>query len=361
MAERSEDSYMWQAIDLARQPLFAPHPNPRVGCVIVVDGQVVAEGLHRAAGTDHAEVAALKVERDFKGGTLYVTLEPCATHGRTPPCSTRILSSGISRVVIASPDPNPVNGGLGIKQLREAGIQTEVGMLADDARALNRGFFSRYERGRPWVTVKIAATLDGRVATANGESQWISGEAARADVQLLRAQASAVLTGVGTVLADDPRLNCRMDGLQRQPLRVIVDSHLRTPKTATLFTVEGDILFATGGKVESESLPTSESQSRIVSFESADGRVDCRKLLDYLSELEVNDVLVEAGPTLVGEILDAGLVDEMVIYLAPAILGDSAKAMVITSVIKRLTDRYRGKFEDVRFVGDDIRIQLLLS
>lgn len=361
MAERSEDSYMRQAIELARQPLSAPHPNPRVGCVIVVDGQVVAEGLHQKAGTDHAEVAALKAERDFRGGTMYVTLEPCATHGRTPPCSTRILSSGISRVVIASLDPNPVNGGLGIEQLRGAGIQTEVGLLADDARAINRGFFSRFERGRPWVTVKVAATLDGRVATSKGESQWITGEAARFDVQLLRAQASAVLTGVGTVLADDPRLNCRMDGIQRQPLRVIVDSHLRTPESATLFTVEGDILFATGGKVESESLHKFEEQTRIVSFGTADGRVDCRKLIDYLSEIEINDVLVEAGPTLVGELLHAGLVDEMVIYLAPAILGDSAKALVVTPAIKRLADCYRGKFEDVRLVGDDIRIQLLLS
>ena len=361
MAERSEDFYMRQAIELARQPLSAPHPNPRVGCVIVVDGQVIAEGSHQKAGTDHAEVAALKAERDFRGGTMYVTLEPCATHGRTPPCSTRILNSGISRVVIASPDPNPVNGGLGIRQLREAGIQTEVGLLADDARSINRGFFSRFERGRPWVTVKVAATLDGRVATSKGESQWITGEAARFDVQLLRAQVSAVLTGVGTVLADDPRLNCRMDGIQRQPLRVIVDSHLRTPETATLFTVEGDILFATGGKVESESLQKFEGQTRIVSFGTADGRVDCRKLIDYLSEIEINDVLVEAGPTLVGELLHAELVDEVVIYLAPAILGDSAMAMVVTPAIKRLADRYRGKFEDVRLVGDDIRIQLLLS
>ncbi len=361
MADRSEDSYMRQAIELARQPLSAPHPNPRVGCVIVVDGQVVAEGLHHEAGSDHAEVAALKAERDFRGGTMYVTLEPCATHGRTPPCSTRILSSGISRVVIASPDPNPVNGGLGIKQLREAGIQTEVGLLADDARAINRGFFSRYERDRPWVTAKIAATLDGRVAAANGESQWITGEAARFDVQLLRAQASAVLTGVGTVLADNPRLNCRLDGIQRQPLRVIVDSHLRTPETATLFAVEGDILFATAGKAESESLQKSEGQASIVSFGSSDGRVDCRKLLDYLSELEMNDVLVEAGPTLIGELLHAGLVDEMVIYLAPAVLGDSAKAMVVTPVIKQLADRCRGEFADVRLVGNDIRIQFVLD
>ena len=228
-----------------------------------------------------------------------------------------------------------------------------VQLIADfsqDTNEADRGSLQRLQP--PWMA---------ELQTSKGESQWITGEAARLDVQLLRAQASAILTGVGTVLADDPRLNCRIDGVKRQPLRVIADSHLRTPATARLFTVAGNILFATEGKVESELLQKSEGQIRIVSFGSASRRVDCRKLLDYLSELEINDVLVEAGPTLVGEFLHAGLVDEMVIYLAPAILGDSAMAMAVTPEIKHLADRYRGNFEDVRLVGDDIRIQLLLS
>ncbi len=352
---------MRRAVALAQKPISAPHPNPRVGCVIVKDGRVVAEGFHQAAGSAHAEAAALDAGQDVRGGTMFITMEPCSTHGRTPPCVERILAAAIDRVVIASPDPNPVNGGLGIQRLHEAGVETEVGLLDEEARAINRGFFSRHERARPWVVVKTAATLDGRISTASGESQWITGDAARQDVQRLRAQAAAVVSGVGTVLADDPRLNCRLDGALNQPLRVIVDSRLRTPADARLFAEDGDILFAVGEDVNPEAYRQMEGRAEIVSFGSSDGRVDCDRLFRYLAEREINEALVEAGPTLAGELLDTGLADEMIVYLAPAILGDSAVGMARLPEAKSLMDWHRGRFANIQRFGDDVRIDFALS
>ncbi len=358
MADCSDAFYMRRAIELAGRPVSAPHPNPRVGCVIVKDGRIVAEGFHRASGTAHAEIAALDAAPDVEGGTLYVTLEPCATHGRTPPCVERLLSAGIRRAVIADSDPNSVNRGLGICRLREAGIQTDVGTLAVPARALNRGFYARHQRGMPWVTAKIAATLDGRIATAKGESQWISGEAARADVQRLRAQSAAVMTGVGTVLFDNPRLSCRLDDVRVQPLRVIADSELRMPADARLFAEPGDILIAVSRDVSPQRRQIFSARASIVSFKAADGRVDCEKLLAFLAQQEINEVLVEAGPTLLGRLLQAQLIDEIVVYLAPAILGDSAMGMLRVPPIEALSDRYGGRFTDLRLIGDDVCLRM---
>ncbi len=358
MTENSDAFYMQRAIELARTPLAAPHPNPRVGCVIVNRGEVIAEGFHQAAGGPHAEVAAFNAaHREVAGSTMYITLEPCATHGRTPPCSQKIVSAAISRVVVASPDPNPVNCGLGIKQLRDLGIPTDVGVLADEAQELNRGFFCRHQQGRPWVIVKVAATLDGRIATAKGESQWITGESARKDVHNLRAQADALLTGVGTVRADNPRLNCRAAGVTRQPLRVIADSQLRTPEDAKLFDQPGEILFAVNQKVAPTTRRKFEQRASVVSFDTDNDRIDCRLLLAHLAEQQINEVLVEAGPTLVGALMEAGLVDEMVIYLAPTLLGDAATGIARMPSIENLTDQLRGEFQSIDRVGEDLRIR----
>ncbi len=357
MVESFDAFHMKRAIDLARQPVSAPHPNPRVGCVITDRQGVVSEGFHRAAGTEHAEIAALDaVNRSVKGGTMYVTMEPCATYGRTPPCVERIVNAAINRVVIADLDPNPVNGGMGVQHLRQAGLRTEVGVLAGEAREINQGFFSRHLRGRPWVVVKIAATLDGRVAAASGESQWISGEAARSDVQQFRAQADAILTGVGTVLADNPRLSCRAAGATRQPLRIVLDSRLRTPNTANLFDVPGELVFAVTEGVCSQRREDIEQRAKVLQFDTKDDRIDCEKLLTYLADQEINEVLVEAGPTLIGSLFQFDLVDELVVYLAPALLGESAIGMVSLPEVKSFAERLRGQFKSIHRVGEDMRI-----
>ncbi len=358
MTHDADVAFMRRAIEVARRPVSAPHPNPRVGCVVVKDGQIIAEGHHRAAGSPHAEVVALDMAPDIKGGTLYVTLEPCATHGRTPPCVERIQRAGISRVVMADLDPNPVNRGLGIRKLQAAGVQTEVGTLTDDARRLNRGFYYRHARNRPWVAAKLAITLDGRVATARGDSQWITGQAARHEVQKLRAQAAAIVTGVGTVIADDPRLSCRLEGVHRQPLRVIVDSGLRTPVDAKLFTEPGEILIAVGQEPPLQLQQEFIQLASVVEFSSIDRRVDCEKMFAYLADREINEVLVEAGPTLVGGLLQAHLIDEMIVYLAPAILGDSAMGMARIPPVERLSEWLGGQFTEFRQIGDDICLHL---
>ena len=357
MANGFDSSYMQQALDMARQPVSAPHPNPRVGCVIVNNDKIVAKGCHETPGFAHAEVAALETASDsLEGGTMYVTLEPCSSYGRTPPCAKRILSTGIHRVVIADVDPNPVNQRHGIAMLREAGITTEVGVLAEQAREMNRGFYSRHQRGRPFVVVKIAATMDGQIATASGASQWITGEAARQDVQLARAQADAVLTGVGTVLADNPRLTCRAAGATRQPLRIVMDSELRTPPDARLFDEPGDIVIATCQDCASSKRKLLEKNSQIIGFDSVNDRVDSQQLIAYLAGQQINEVLIEAGPTLIGALIEADVVDELVVYLAPALLGDAAMGMAHMPNIQSLADRICGQFSAVHRIGDDLRI-----
>ena len=361
MTEDSDASFMRRAISLAQQPVAAPHPNPRVGCVIVNKGNVIAEGFHQAAGAAHAERAALDAVRDeVAGSTMYITLEPCATHGRTPPCAQHIAKAAVGRVVVASPDPNPVNRGLGIQQLRDLGVQTDVGVLAAEARELNLGFFCRHQHGRPWVIVKVAATLDGRVATERGESQWITGERARADVQTLRAQVDAILTGVGTVWADNPRLTCRIAGVMRQPLRVIADSQLRIPADAQLFEQPGETLLAVNRAVEPETRRRFEKKASVVSFDMNNDRIDCQQLLAYLADQQINEVLVEAGPTLIGALLETRLVDEIVIYLAPTLLGDAAMGIARMPGIRNLADQFRGEFRSIDRLGDDVRIRLRL-
>ncbi|HEX7972496.1 MAG TPA: bifunctional diaminohydroxyphosphoribosylaminopyrimidine deaminase/5-amino-6-(5-phosphoribosylamino)uracil reductase RibD, partial [Thiobacillus sp.] len=333
-------------------------PNPRVGCVIVNKGAVVGEGWHERAGTPHAEIHALKAAGDAaRGATVYVTLEPCSHHGRTPPCAEALIQAGVARVVAAMTDPNPLVAGGGIAMLTLAGVTAEVGLMEAEARALNPGFVSRMTRGRPWVRLKTASTLDGKTALANGASQWITGEAARADVQKLRGRACAILTGSGTVLADNPRMTVREVDIGRQPLRVIVDSELRTPKDATILPA----LVACHHADPAARATLEQAGAEVVELPAADGRVDLPGLLALLAQRGVNELHVEAGAALNGALLQAGLVDEWVAYVAPMAVGDDARGLFAMSPLATLADAARFKLADVRQLGGDLRLTLLTA
>ena len=375
--------HMARALDLARRGLYSTGPNPRVGCVIACGGRVVGEGWHRYAGEPHAEIHALAAAGgDARGATAYVTLEPCRHTGRTGPCTRALIEAGIAKVVAAMPDPDPRVAGRGFAELAEAGIEVEMGLMEAPARALNRGFVSRHERGRPWVRCKLAATLDGRTATATGESRWITGEAARADVHRLRARADAVLTGIGTLLADDPRLDARMEAVRtegigaddarmedtgrlappmRPPMRVIVDSRLRTPPSARALSAPGNILIATAGGAGTTGDDTRmralvEAGAEIVPLPDVGGRVSLPALMGALAGRGVNEVHTECGPTLAGALLESGLVDEIVVYLAPALLGDAARGMFALPGVAAMRDRLRLEITGVARLGADLRI-----
>jgi diaminohydroxyphosphoribosylaminopyrimidine deaminase/5-amino-6-(5-phosphoribosylamino)uracil reductase len=362
MSEAYDQSHMARALELARRGIYSTAPNPAVGCVIVRDGRVVGEGYHRRAGDPHAEVYALEAAGESaRGATAYVSLEPCLHFGRTPPCTRALLAAGIARVVSALRDPNPRVAGAGLEELAREGVAVESGLLAADAAELNRGYLHRMATGRPWVTVKIGASVDGRTALASGASRWITGEAARADVQRLRARAGAVITGIGTVLADDPSLTVRDAGLEllgRRPLRVVLDSRLRIPADArVLDETASSIIFTAGGGRDREAPPAARN-ARIESLPARDGRVDLVAVLDRLGALECNEVLVEAGPGVAGGFLHAGLVDELVLYIAPCVLGDSARPMFRLPVVERMADRYEFRTRDVARIGDDLRVVL---
>ena len=435
--------HMARALDLARRGLYSTGPNPRVGCVIAHGENVVGEGWHRCAGEPHAEIHALAAAGGDSGGaTAYVTLEPCRHTGRTGPCTRALIEAGIAKVVAAMPDPDPRVAGQGFAELAEAGIEVETGLMEAPARALNRGFVSRHERGRPWVRCKLAATLDGRTATAVGESRWITGEAARADVHRLRAQADAVLTGIGTLLADDPRLDARMEDARTEgigvedarmedtgrlappmqpPMRVIVDSRLRTPPSARALSAPGGVLIATiggagaaggigtaGGHRAERSIVGSitgepghtlatttdgdtgepadgsiageprhtlattagdaariralvEAGAEIVPLPNAGGRVSLPALMAALAGRGVNEVHTECGPTLAGALLESALVDEIVVYLAPALLGDTARGMFTLPGVAAMHDRIGLEITGVTRLGADLRIDAVLK
>ena len=347
---------MARALQLAARGLFTTSPNPRVGCVIVKDGRVIGEGWHARAGTPHAEAHALKAAGEAaRGATAYVTLEPCSHHGRTPPCAEALVNVGVARVVAAMRDPNPLVAGGGIDMLTLAGIDAEVGLMEAEARALNPGFISRMTRQRPWVRLKTASTLDGKTALANGSSQWITGEAARADVQRLRARACAILTGSGTVLADNPRMNVRDFDIGRQPLRVIVDSALRTPAEAAILPA----LVACHHADPVLRAALEAAGAEVVELPGAAGRVDLAALLRRLAQRGVNEVHVEAGAALNGALLAAGWVDEWVAYMAPMAVGDDARALFARPPLVSLADAARFKLADVRQIGGDLRLTLL--
>jgi diaminohydroxyphosphoribosylaminopyrimidine deaminase/5-amino-6-(5-phosphoribosylamino)uracil reductase len=350
---------MARALQLAARGLNGTAPNPRVGCVIVQGETVVGEGWHRQAGGPHAEVFALQAAGNkARGATAYVSLEPCCHQGRTPPCSDALLKAGIGRVVYAAQDPNPqVNGGGG-QALRAAGIEVHSGLLAAESEHLNAGFFMRMRRGRPLVRCKIATSLDGRTALADGRSQWISAEPARLDVQRLRAQSCAVLTGIGTVLADDPLLNLRglADDVSRQPLRVVVDSGLRTPPDARLLSVPSEVLVFGAGSTEGMTALEARG-ARVELLAGTDGRVDLAGVMQRLAALQVNEVLVEAGPVLNGALLAAGLIDELIVYQAAHVLGSTARGMFELMPLRDMGSRPAFELREVRHLGADLRLR----
>ena len=348
---------MARALQLAAQGLFTTDPNPRVGCVIAREAEVIGEGWHRKAGEPHAEVHALRnAGSRAEGATAYVTLEPCCHIGKTPPCTDALINAKVSRVVVAMQDPNPKVSGHGLQQLRDAGIDVETGLLENQARELNPGFIKRMQTGRPFVRNKLAMSLDGRTAMADGTSKWITSEAARLDVQRLRARSSAILTGVSTILKDDPSLTVRIDDELQQPLRVVVDTYLSTPPKARVLTELGETLIVTCSDDLDAIELLQNTGARVLTLPRKGNYVSLEALLDKLGEIEVNEVLLEAGATLSGAMLQAGLIDEMVIYMAPVIFGDSARALYRLPLLKSMADRIELVITDMRAVGVDWRI-----
>lgn len=350
-----DSACMARALRLAERGRFGAHPNPMVGCVLVRDGMPIGEGWHAQAGAAHAEVAALEAAGDAGGATAYVTLEPCVHHGKTPPCTEALIEAGIAEVIVAMDDPFAQVSGRGKAALEAAGIRVRSGLMRSDAERLNRGFLKRVTTGRPFVRLKVAASLDGAVAMRDGSSQWITGPEARADVQRLRAASGGILTGIGTVLADDPSLTVRAAGIgERQPLRAIVDSRLRMRPSATMLSLPGTTLvFCLDG---ADAGPLVDAGAEVITVAGNGARVDLDAVLDELGRREINDLLVEAGSTLAGALLEADRVDELVIYLAPHIMGSTTRGMFATPGITALDDRRGLVIIDSRRVGADIRI-----
>jgi len=347
---------MGRALQLAESGLWTTTPNPRVGCVLVRDGEVVGEGWHERAGEAHAEVHALREAGDrARGATAYVTLEPCSHHGRTPPCAGALVAAGVSRVVAAMTDPNPLVAGRGLALLQAAGIATASGLMESEARELNIGFVSRMTRGRPWLRLKAAASLDGKTALDNGSSQWITGPAARRDGHAWRARACAILTGIGTVRDDDPQLTVRGVDTPRQPLRVVVDSRLETPLTARILS-GGPVLVAAAVDDENKANSLRAAGAEVLLLPNASGKVELKDLLEELARRGVNETHAEAGFKLNGSLLRAGLVDELLLYLAPCLIGHAAAGIFNLPALAALGDRQRLEIRDLRQVGEDIRL-----
>jgi diaminohydroxyphosphoribosylaminopyrimidine deaminase/5-amino-6-(5-phosphoribosylamino)uracil reductase len=363
MSADQDSRHMALAIRLARRGLYSTPPNPRVGCVLVRDEKIVGEGWHEKTGGPHAEVTALaQAGEQARGADVYLTLEPCSHHGRTPPCSQALIEAGVARVVVAQRDPNPQVDGSGIGDLKNAGIVVETGLMAGVAEAINPGFNKRMRSGLPFVRSKLATSLDGRTAMASGESQWITGEAARQDVQHWRAQSCAVLSGSGTVIADNPSLNQRLEGAERQPLRVIVDSGLRVPVDAKCLKLDGPrLLVTTADKIELAGGYQDRGIDVLGLQPRPDGKVDLRQLMLELGKREINEVLVEAGPLLNGALLAAKLVDELLVYQASHVMGDDARGMFAIPDLANMNQRIQLERKDLRMVGDDLRLLFAVS
>jgi diaminohydroxyphosphoribosylaminopyrimidine deaminase/5-amino-6-(5-phosphoribosylamino)uracil reductase len=363
----ADEKYMARAFELARLGRFTTTPNPNVGCVIVRDGEIVGEGYHIKAGGPHAEVHALRMAGEkAKGATAYVTLEPCSHHGRTPPCADALIAAGVARVVASMQDPNPEVAGRGLYRLQQTGIEVSHGLMHSEAEAINLGFLKRMRTGFPYVQLKMAASLDGRTAMESGESQWITSAAARADVQRFRAQSSAILSSSATVLADDPSLNVRWDELDsdtqriypqeslRQPLRIVIDSQNRVTPQHKLVNQSGDTWLARLAADE-QSWPESTEQWVVP---GRDNRVDLVLLMMQLAKRQINSVWVEAGAELAGALLQAGLVDELIVYMAPKLLGENGRALCVLPGLQSLSDAPQFTLSDVRQVGADLRLRL---
>ena len=362
----SDLEWMADALRLAKKGLCTTSPNPRVGCVIVKDGVKVGEGWHQKAGEPHAEVHALRVAGDeARGATAYVTLEPCSHYGRTPPCAEGLIKAGVARVVGAVRDPNPSVAGRGYEMLRQAGIEVVESCLEAEATAINAGFMKRMRTGLPYVRVKLAMSLDGRTAMASGESQWITGSAARRDVQALRAQSCAVITGADSVIIDNPSMTVRPDeagldipeGLRRQPLRVIVDGAHRVSNEATIFDKPGDILIA--ARTPPASPINRDTSLGALNYWSGerDEHTDIDALLRHLASQGSNEVLIESGAKLTGAFVSAGLVDELIVYCAPTLLGSDARPL-LSLPLSEMNQQIRWQWQDVRMIGNDLRLTL---
>lgn len=362
----ADRSWMSRALMLAERGLYTTEPNPRVGCVLVADGEVVGEGWHVRAGEGHAEVNALaQAGERARGATAYVTLEPCSHFGKTPPCADALITAGVSRMVAAMQDPNPQVAGNGLQRLREAGIAVECGLLEEQARALNPGFIKRMQQGLPWVRVKLAMSLDGRTAMASGESKWITGPAARADVQRLRARSGAVVSGADSVLLDDSALTVRASELglpsdeaaaaaDRQPLRVLIDSLRRVPLEQRFFREAGpSLVISTSAEQAADDYLAAGSE--LLAVPGADGKVDLQAVLQILAERGCNEVLVEAGAGLSGAFWRAGLVDELIVYMAPRLLGSQARPLMQLP-FESMSEAMDVAITDMRAIGQDWRI-----
>ena len=349
---------MAQALRLAENGLYTTTPNPRVGCIISQNGKIVGSGWHHKAGEPHAEIHALREAGEYaRGATAYVTLEPCSHFGRTPPCADALIRAGLNRVVIAMRDPNPLVAGQGAARLAAAGIITVTGVMEESARELNRGFVARMTRQRPWLTIKTASSLDGRTALANGASQWITGEAARRDVHRWRARSCAILTGIGTVLADDPRLNVRGIETARQPDRIVLDTHLRTPANARILQ-SGTCLILHAEQAPRERIQhLSDAGASLLAIPlAADARPDLAVALNLLAKRGYNEILSEAGANLNGTLISAGLVDEWLAYLAPALLGNTARGLFEWPALDHLDQRIRLDLRSMEAIGHDWRL-----
>lgn len=353
-------THMSRALQLAERGLYTTDPNPRVGCLLVRGGEVVGEGWHEVAGGPHAEIVALRQAKESaRGATAYVTLEPCCHHGKTPPCSEALINAGVTRVVAAMEDPNPRVAGQGLDQLRQVGIDVASGLLREQAEALNPGFIQRMRIGRPFIRSKLAMSVDGRTAMASGESKWITGEAARRDVQHLRSRSSAIMSGIGTVLADDPSLTVRRESGElavRQPLRVILDPHLSTPDNARFLSQPGSSLIVTATEDAEIRERLEGAGAQVVYLPHGPDAIDLHALMLLLAEREINEVLLETGAILSGAVLHAGIVDELVIYMAPKLMGDGARGLFHMPGLDKLADAVALEIRDMRAVGRDWRI-----
>lgn len=375
----SDYLHMSRALQIARRGLYSTDPNPRVGCVIVKDDNILAEGWHQKAGQPHAEIEALKniaennALENVSGATCYVTLEPCAHHGRTSPCTEALIAAGIKKVVAATIDPNPLVASKGMQQLNESGIETTSGLMETQARELNSGFEMRMRGGRPLVRCKLAMSLDGKTALYNGDSNWISSAESRMDVQKLRARSSAVMTGARTVIEDDPSMNVRSPEAfgwtaeewaenGQQPLRVILDSRLDIPVDAKILNLPGDVIIFHASEDEEKKNKLANIGVELVAVDAKRGVEFYQYVLNYLAkEKEINEILLETGSTLSGEMLQAGLIDELIVYLAPTLLGQEAKGLFQLPMINDMSDRVSLNYSDIRTIGKDIRIKATIN
>ncbi len=362
----NDEAYMAEALQLATSGLYTTRTNPRVGCVIVKNDEIVGRGYHVSPGAPHAEVMALESTKDTEDATVYVTLEPCSHHGKTPPCTEALVAAKVSRVVAAITDPNQVVNGKGIEYLQNHGIKAEVNLLAGEASELNKGFFKRMQSAKPYVTVKSAISLDGKTALQSGESKWISCEQSRTDVQKLRARSCAIMTGIDTVLADDPNLTVRITpselGIKsafQQPKRIILDTDLRISPNAKVLQNGEEVLIYTCADENEKSNVLKRSSIEVIQIKKTNGHVDLEAVMNDLGSRGYNEILIEAGATLVGSLLEHKLVDEMIVYMAPHMMGNASLSMASLDSIQNMQDRIEFDYCQIRKIGIDIKLQLI--